>query len=346
MVGDVAIDVGTYSVKSLSVTRKGHLYHVDDAKEEVLDLSAVKNENEALSNALVQLFSKDKKLTKVSPQITVPLSEVIIREVELEGSASDSDYQIEKNIEVKLLDALPFTIDQIYFDYVPKSIDKEKSVYLVAAVRRDYVDEKTQTINNFLDKKKKASVNTVDVDAYAYGRLINQIYLTELVKGEVIALVDIGKKDSRFYFYGEEGYLFSRVQQIGSQQITENMMDVFEWSESEAESKKLSGNFSQDIIDGAITPFIHAFSEQLLLVIDFYDASKKNETKVSKIVLCGGGACLDGLAESLDHELEFSVENLDLVPVIRSSAKGVDINKQFSAKYALAAAILSEGKTK
>lgn len=331
----IAVDVGNFSVKTLSGKwRNSSSLSAEAGDTIVVDRTGDLDKNSAVEFALRQSL-KSLKVSNVEVLTAIPLSEVITREMAIE----DDESSTEAAIEIELSSALPFSLDQVYFDF--KKIHGTANKYLVAASRRDVVDPLTSSIRS--TTKKLINVQ-VDVDAFAYGRLISQLFSDTLERGKAIALVDIGHKQSRFYFYGEEGLLYNRDQQIGGYQATEGVIEVYDLNEREAQEVKHTKASDGEFYKLVTVPYARSFAEQLNLVMDFYEASDKGDRVVEQIVFVGGGVCLEGFVSELGNHIEYAVSVLDLAAVWNKKIASGEDWLSFCAQHALVAALLTEGE--
>ncbi|UJF25109.1 pilus assembly protein PilM [Suttonella sp. R2A3] len=336
---DVAIDIGQYAVKLIELKKNSGTYVVSTYRASRLNRSEVHNEvgaiQQAVSNVAGQYnFSKRSAITHI------PLGDTITRKIDIEPSLSD--YDTDGSIEVELGEVLPFTLDQVYYDY--HMLDNEGH-YLAVAARRDIVNQRVDAITQTGKYTKRSQPQIeVDVDAYAYGRLVSQIYSRHFADNEIIVLVDIGSKKSRFYFYDATGLIFHREQQIGGQQVTDSIMDIYSLSEQEAEERKVHQSVGEEFTDLVLTPYANSFAEQVNLVFDFFDASKKTDAPIAKVALCGGGACLKGLRKALNAQVEYPIGDLDLSEVVINKHADDQDWANAMLQFALPVALLCEGE--
>lgn len=333
MLGNLAIDIGSHETKVLGLSQKGGLYAVKYFREEPAgeDSKSISEKVDSLTG-----LAKETRLKNPTIVMAESVSEVVMREITLQNIPS-SDNALEGEISSALASVLPFSLEQVYFDYVKKVGD----TFLVAACRKELSDYKTQILAKLWGNGKYKSV--IDIDAYAYGRLLTSVYQSELQENNAVLLVDIGFKNSRFYVFSQEGLLFNRIQQIGGEQVSYAIVDVMNTDKQHAEKIKLEGRFTDEITEKVVLPYAQQLNEQISLVKDFYEASRRTEHSISRVVLCGGGACLDGLLKQLKKSSVLSTELIDLSSIVRvESIPSADVNT-FLSKYALAFSLLVEG---
>lgn len=330
----LAVDAGHFSVKSVQGKFKNNVKFNGKIGDLIVRQTPQDQRESDIHHSLAPIYAKKSEIYTVTS-----LSDVIMREVNVTDDLTE--YEQEAAIEVELSETLPFSLDQVYFDFKEiksGNLDNSDQRYLVAASRRDSIDSLTADILSF---DKNANEIKVDIDAYALGRLINAIYY-EPLQTELILLVDIAHERSRYYFYNNQGLLFNREQQIGGKYATESIAEIYDLSFEDAQLLKHRDEHDAEFTQLVVKPFSAAFSEQLNLVIDFFDASGKADKEISKIVLMGGGSCLNGFVEELQSLTNKVVEMLDLSVVWPDARPTNDDWKFFSANYALAVSLLTE----
>ncbi|MBV7434661.1 pilus assembly protein PilM [Cardiobacteriaceae bacterium TAE3-ERU3] len=337
----LAVDIGQFSVKSVQGKFKSNIKFTGKNGNYVLrQKSQIQNEEQEndVHHSLVPLSSKKSDIFTA-----VALSDVITREIEI--GREISAFERESAIEVELSELLPFSLDQVYFDFKEIESDGEETSgirYLVATSRRDIVDPLTDSIFSFEKFDRKRNQINVDVDAYALGRLINSIYSEEVQDGTVL-LIDIAHERSRYYFYSSKGLIFNREQQIGGKYATESIAEIYDLNFEDAQLLKHRDEHDSEFIELVVKPFAAAFAEQLNLVIDFFEASGKADKDITKVVLIGGGACLNSFIDELQSLISLVVEMIDLSIVWSGGNPENQDWKTLSANYALAISLLTDG---
>lgn len=312
----IGIDVGQYSIKLARIKQSTKSITATHLTYEVIPSEIrEKRDREALSKMILATLKKQ-KIAKGQAVLHVNMGDVIMRNILIEGKFSGQ--ALEGAIEIELSTALPFGIDQVYYDFDEKPNDKNE--YTTVAVRRDVADAKVDLLR---DLPKTFSDPEVDVDAYALSRLVSYIIKKEGSMSGNMMIIDVGYNRSRFYIYKDSELIFNREQQIGGKQVNDIIVDVFDISEESAENRKISKDFTNsEYEDLVLGPYVHTFSEQLNLVTDFYQASEHGREPIEKIYLTGGGARLAGFADSLASTFPaMNIKPLDLSAYIKLNDK-------------------------
>ena len=316
----IGVDIGQYSIKVAKVKQSGRAFTANHLAYEVIPPEVrLQRDRVTLSKHVARLL-KSQGVNKGQVVLHVNTGDVIMREVNVASSLRGNE--LEGAIELELNDAIPFGMDQVYFDF--DETPNKKGTRLAVVVRRDVADDKTALLNNL---PKTFSKPQVDVDAFAFTRVLKYASKGDVGKNDRIMLIDIGFSRSRFYVCKGDELLFSREQQIGGNTVNEIIMDVFDIDSESAENRKIAHSFGDEYKDLVLTPYVQTFSEQLHLALDFYEANNltENPEPIKIIYLTGGGARLTGFVDALgDANAAQTIRLLNLAPYIKLSGKRAD----------------------
>ncbi|ABQ13539.1 type IV pilus assembly protein PilM [Dichelobacter nodosus] len=334
----VGVDIGQYAIKIAKAKKSGKVFVCDFLISEVIPSDIrEKKDKLALKNLLNRIW-KEYKLSSYTPVIHVHAGDTIMRQVHVDESLSGNE--LEGAMELDLAPAIPFGIEQVYFDYAEKP--DANGDRLAVAARRDLIDPKTDL---FVDPKKpKAKIKPmVDVDVFAYERLVSYLPNSGVASEPCFMIADISYNRCRFAVYRDHKYVFHREQQLGGQKINENFIDVYDIDNEAAEVKKINQNFGEEYNELVLTPFAAELAEQINLAIDFYEASSPDSASVEKIYLTGGGANTHNLLKKLEQNLSISVDLLDLSRFIKLQRGQPDLLRN-GLSHALAIGLALETK--
>lgn len=326
----IGIDIGQYAIKIARVkggkSFTANLLAYEIITEEQRDKDSLKN--------IVNLMLKHLKISKGQPVIHINFGETILRDVSVNDNVTGEN--LEGAIELELAPALPFSIDQVYFDFDDNTnIDGS---YKVVAARRDIVDQKTAL---FANRVKTLNAPQVDVDAFAFERLAENLSI--ISSGSANAILDIGYNRSRLMVYQDGEYVFGRELQIGGNQVNEIIRDVFDISLADAETRKLDQSLGSQYEELILGPYSNSLAEQLNLAVDFYEASSEKATRIEHVYVTGGGSQLSGLVERLQMLVTIPIDILDLTRHIKLQS-GLSTVLQNGASHSLAIGLAMEGK--
>ena len=326
----IGVDIGQYSIKVAKVKQSGKAFTANHLAYEVIPPDVRQQRDRATLSTLVANILKKQGVKNGQVVLHVNTGDVIMREVNVASSLRGNE--LEGAVEM----------DQVYFDF--DEVPNKKGTRLAVVVRRDVADDKTALLNKL---PKNFSKPQVDVDAFAFTRVLKYVAKNDVGKNDRIMLIDIGFSRSRFYVCKGSELLFSREQQIGGNTVNEIIMDVFDIDAESAENRKIGHSFGDEYRDLVLTPYVQTFSEQLHLALDFYEANNvtENPEPIKAIYLTGGGARLTGFVDALGAaNVSHTIRLLNLAPYIKlSGSQRSDDTLQSGINHALAIGLAMEG---
>lgn len=291
----LGIDIGSYSVKAAVVKKSGRgsatIEQIaseilpEEARGGVADIATLRR---VVSNLIKRVGRGQNKVA-----LSVPTSSVILKTIDVDAGLSDS--MLEGEIQMNLVNFVPFPLEQVYSDFInlgrsEKNPDKDE--VFVAASRRDVVDKVASAVNVKSIRKKE-----VEVEAFALGQVLEQI------KGknyrEAYAIIDIGYQSTVISIFKNGNMLFNREQQIGGYHLTEAVAEATGVTLAEAENTKLT-NF-HSIPEAIINGYLDSLNEQISLALEFF--SSTNEHDLETVYITGGGSALPGILDNISDEL-------------------------------------------
>ncbi len=308
------IDIGSYSVKAAVVKKTGRgVATIEQIAYEVLPEDARGGSADSATMRRI-VTSLIKKVGKGQDRValSVPTSSVILKKIDVESGLNESS--LEGEIQMQLVNFVPFPLDQVYADYVSlgkSSQDPEKEEIFIAASRRDVIDKLASFVDVKSIRKKE-----VEVEAFALGQVLEQI------KGknyrEPYAIIDVGYQSTVISVFKAGNMLFNREQQIGGYHLTEAIAEAGGMSMSDAEEVKL--NNVHAVSSSVLNAYFDTLNEQITMALEFFYSS--NHERVEGIYLTGGGSLLSGLLESIaTFQKGCSVANLPIGQEIKIGRK-------------------------
>lgn len=290
----LGIDIGSYSIKAAVVKKSGKKAVIEQVAAEVLPMNmrggaADASSLQTIVSHLVKRVGKGQKAVALS----IPTSSAILKTIDVNANLNDD--LLEGEVQVELVNFVPFPLDQIYADFIRLGRSKQnpdKEEVFVAASRRDIVDKVASCVT-----AKSIRSKEIDVEAFAIGQVLEQI------KGknyrDVYGVVDIGYRSTKICVFQSGDMIFSREQQVGGHQLTEAIAEANGIEIDEAE--KLKHNSSDSVPTVVTEGYFDSVSEQLAVALEFYGST--NATEMQTVYLTGGGSIVSGLLESLTENL-------------------------------------------
>jgi Tfp pilus assembly PilM family ATPase len=127
----------------------------------------------------------------------------------------------------------------------------------------------------------------------------------------VVAVADLGYRDSTISFLVNGNPVMTRVVGIGGDKFTRDLAAALTVPYHVAENVKA---MMPDKVKAKLTGFIAPLASELRAAIDFFE--NEEEKKVTRVLIAGGTARSDLIVEQLQGQLDLACERLDLGPSV------------------------------
>ena len=297
----IGVDISASAVKmvELSESPKRNGYVVERYAIEALPKDAVSDGNinnldavsESLGRALKRMGTRIKNAS-----LALPAAAVITKKILLPSGLREED--LEYQVESEANQYIPFAMDEVNLDFqVIGSApgNAEEIEVLLAASRKANVEDRIAAAQS---AGLRAIV--VDVEPYAAEMAFDQIraQLPEGAVDQCVALVDIGANVMNINVLRNGQSVYARDQQLGGEQFTQQIQNVFGLSADEAEAGKRNGGLPDNYESDVLAPFRENVASEVARALQFFFTSSQfNE--VNYIVLAGGCAALAGLDDAV-----------------------------------------------
>lgn len=304
------LDIGSSSVKMVELENKSNgltlsaLGFENLPDETIIDGQIM--ELNTVSSVIQSVCSNSRSL---ADRVVTGVSghSVIIKNIVLPPMSAD---ELEESIDWHAEEHIPYDLADVSLDYQVTASDSDSTNVLIAACKRERIDNICQAIQ--LAGKQP---QVIDVDTFALQNCYEYNYQPR--ENQVVTLLNIGASTMNVNIVRGTRSLFSRDITVGGSQFTDVIQRNLGVSFQQAEALKrgVSG-VAEGVEETAIEPLVGNVTELVAMEIqktfDFYRATTEdNETVVEKILISGGGSKLNGLAQELSARLEIPVEVLD-----------------------------------
>ena len=235
--------------------------------------------------------------------MALPPSAVITKKIILPGGMSDSELELQ--VEIEANQYIPFPLDEVSLDFCvvgPSANSAGDIVVLIAASRK----EKVQDIQGLAEAAGLKPV-IVDVESYA-SRLATSRLIESLPKkgvGSIVALFEVGALTTSMQVIRNDEVLYDRDQAFGGAQLTQLIVRQYGFSLEEAESKKRNGELPDDYESSVLNPFVESMVHEIGRALQFFFTSTPHN-KVDCVMLAGGSAALPGLTAAVTKHTTFA----------------------------------------
>ena len=236
-----------------------------------------------------------------------------------------SDKEMRQAIRWDLEKYVPFSPDQLYFDFWivgPGATEVEVRVLLVA-VPKNVVDSLVRVIT-----MAGLKLEAIDIEPLAIQRTLPEV--------ANCMLIDSGAAISQVTLFQNNSPVFTRNIPIGGNQFTETVMEGMTMGREEAELvKQRSGELllgpggmpNPDILQRQIERVVSELAGEVRRTLEYYQIQNRN-VNISSVFITGGGAKMELLPEKLSAILELPV-------IFHDPLAGMEISSSFNRQYLL-----------
>lgn len=299
----VGVDISSTSVKilELSKTAKGH--RVECHAVEPLPSEAVKEKTiqdvEATGEAVRRAVRKSGTKAKTAA-VAVASSAVITKVITM--SAALNEAELETQIQLEADQYIPYPLDEINLDFEvlgptdgsPDSVD-----ILLAASKSENVEMRAAAV-----EIGGLTAKVVDIEPYtvehAFGLLVDQ--LPGQLGNSTVAVVDVGATMTSLSVLQDSQLIYTREQEFGGKQLTEEIMRRYGLSYEDAGRVKREGGLPDNYEPEVLEPFKNTMAQQVSRFLQFF-FSAGDYDMVDIIVLAGGCASIPGIDEFIESHI-------------------------------------------
>jgi|TARA_B100001964_G_scaffold213781_2_gene250917 type IV pilus assembly protein PilM len=307
----IGLDVGSSAVKAVEVTSSRSSRQVTWVGSEPVPPDAIVDgailDGASVADAISRLFEAGRVKTK-DVIASLSGSAVIVKKITLPLM---TDSELGESIHWEAEQYIPFDIQDVTLDYQVVEGDSEGAargtmdVLLVAAKK-----EKIADYSGVIAQAGRNPV-VVDVDAFALQNAYEVNYGIE--PGLVVVLMNAGASAINVNILNGEQSVFTRDISIGGNDYTEALQKELSLPFENADMLKCGVPIEGLTFDEAI-PALAAVTDNVMLEVqktfDFFKATAASD-QIDQIVLSGGTAQIDGLADTMADRFGTQVEMFD-----------------------------------
>ncbi|MCZ6525183.1 MAG: pilus assembly protein PilM [Gammaproteobacteria bacterium] len=299
----VGIDISATAIKLLELSRSGGRYRVESYAVEPLPPDSVVDKNitdiDAVGEAIGRAVKKSGTKTKHAAA-AVAGSAVITKLIEMPANLSDSD--MESQLQVEADQYIPFPLDEVALDFEVLGIsadNPDRVDVLLAASRSDNVDVRVGAL-----EIGGLTAKVIDVEAFALENTVSMLAANLFDSGEdkIIAIADVGSSVTTFSVLENLKIIYSREQQFGGAQLTEDIQRRYGLSYEEAGLAKRQGGLPENYVPEVLEPFKESMSQQISRAQQFFFSSSQIAS-IDHLILAGGCSSVEGVAELIESKL-------------------------------------------
>ncbi len=298
----LGLDVSSTTVKLLELSYSGDRYRVESYAVSSLPQDAVieKNVNDVdgVANAIRSVVAQSRtKLKTVAAAVAG--SSVITKMIDMPQGLSEDELETQLTLEADQY--IPYPLEEVAIDFEIQGpspeMDNQVEV-LLAACRRETIDARVEAIEG-----AELIPKIMDVEAYAMERAFTLLrHQMDLDEDSTVAVVDIGATMTTLSVLNNGQTIYTREQLFGGKQLTDEIMRRYGLPLEEAGLAKKQGGLPDDYEPEVLEPFKDAVVQQVARSLQFFFSSSQYND-VDYIILAGGVASMEGLAELVQEKL-------------------------------------------
>ncbi|MBT8439412.1 MAG: pilus assembly protein PilM [Gammaproteobacteria bacterium] len=299
----LGLDISSTSVKLLELEQDGDNYRVKSLAVEPLPDNAVVEKNfqdvEAIGETIQKAVKRSGTKAKLAA-VAVAGSAVITKVINMPANLSESE--LEQQIQLEADQYIPYPLEEINLDFEvigPTANNPDSVDVLLAASRSENIETRTDALDIGGLKAK-----IVDVEAYTVENVAPLLtsHIEESGKDKIIAVIDIGATMTSLNVIENDNLIYTREQNFGGKQLTEEIMRRYGLAYEEAGRLKKSGGLPDNYIPEVLEPFKETIAQQVSRFLQFFYTSGQYNS-VDLIVLAGGCASIPAIDELVEAQL-------------------------------------------
>ncbi len=306
----VGVDIGHQQVKVVRLVRERRALRVEAAQRVQVPPGAVESGRIASREALRQALAEAGAVARrQQPGVVVGMKspDFVVRTVRLPAM---SPQELKEAVRWEMMDLLQLPAeqaDEVYVDYhvLSPAQGGSEGVVGAVAVRRSVVREVVQLL-----REVGLPPEIMEVNAFAVARL--------LPRPGRVCYVDLGAVYTELYVTTDGRYELHRLLPLGCDRLTEAIAAAFGISKEEAESRKRQrplGELLEEAVGrSALSGSVQTLLDALVQTLEYLrprNPSAASEPAVDGLLLAGGGALQQGMAQLLTEELGYPAEVID-----------------------------------
>ncbi len=322
------LDISDLSLRIIKLKKKGKFYNLASFGEEEIRPGIIKGgeikDEEKLAEIIKAAVKKVKgeRLQTKYVVASLPEEKSFLQIIQMPKMAEED---LKSAVVYEAENHIPMPIDKVYLDsqIIPPVFNHSGHFnVLLAALPK-------KTVDPYLSSFKKAGLQlkVLEIESLSIARVL----IKDGVTASPVLLIDLGETRTNFIIFAGHSLRFSSSIPVSSIIFNEIISKNLGVSLAEAERLKMKYGLEERLelkiknektevkrgqgkIFEALVPALVDLIQQIKRHLEYYQSHADNEglpskgRKVTKILLCGGGANLKGLSELLALELKIPVE--------------------------------------
>lgn len=227
--------------------------------------------------------------------LALPAAAVISKKVMLPAGLSEMEMEVQ--VEAEANQYIPFSLDEVNIDFQvlgPAPNNPDNVEVLIAASKKDRIEDRIAVA-----EQGGLKVVIMDVETYAteaaYGLAASQ--LPNAGQGQTVMIVDVGAQMMHIDVMHDDQSVYTREQNFGGNQLTQEIMHRYGLSAEEAEIAKRKGGLPENYEAEVLQPFVQSYAMEIARAVQLFNNSMPYG--IDHIMLAGGCASIPGAADAV-----------------------------------------------
>ncbi len=300
----IGIDISASSVKVLELARKGDGYQVTAFATEPMPPNAIVDRNVAEPEIVAQAIARAVKRAGTRTKATcvaVSGSSVITKTIQMPASLREAE--MEDQIKLEADQHIPYPVEEVNLDFeiIRRPTEGEDTTdVLLAACRSETVESRVSAV-----EMAGLEAEVVDIEAFALENACEFLrpQMPDRGDNKTIALIDIGDTSTSVLILHDNRTVYTRDQQFGGRQLTEDIMRHYGLSLEEATKGKKFGNLPEGYETEVLPYFVDDLAQQIDRSLQFFFANSPKFDSIDQLILAGGSAAIPRLDAMVQEKL-------------------------------------------
>jgi len=207
----------------------------------------------------------------------------------------------EENIAHEIKKYIPISTDEAYYDWQIISKNEEEKTVLVGVSPKIFVDQYIEAIEN-----AKLSLIATEIESISIARCLlkEESNKNNMENSQNYGVIDIGANRSSMFVYAKNTILFNISIPISGEKITDKISKELNITRKKAELAKIICGVDKSRCEGMVAEQISGSIKNMMLrvndVLDFHSANFSEYGGIDNLLICGGGANINGLEKELE----------------------------------------------
>jgi len=296
------LDIGDYALRLVKIKRHGKKNIIVSQNEIKLPAGIIVDGDIKKPEALIKYLNEirnsvhGEKIQSGLVIVVLPETKTFIKLISVKA---ESENTIEKTLEKEIVNHIPLTTAEIYFDWqvVGNFRNGQENNILIGAAPKQVVDSYLEILN-------KAGLTPFVLEIEAAAIVRGLIKEDAKNKNSAKIIIDLGAARTSLAMYRNNAILFTASLPISGQEITSTIADKLKIDSGEAEKAKIVCGLDEKKCKGIIKKILYSnidqLTEKINEAISYYQEYYQKDDKVDEIILCGGGANFSKIEQVLE----------------------------------------------